>query len=103
MTVETLSDVACFGGRQLRLQHASEALSCAMTFSVYLPPQAREHAVPVVYWLSGLTCTDENFVTKAGAQRGAARGWPWWLNTSPETRCLMIPRSLRFRLGAGST
>ena len=42
MTVETLSDVACFGGRQLRLQHASEALSCAMTFSVYLPPQARE-------------------------------------------------------------
>jgi S-formylglutathione hydrolase len=72
VTVETLSDVACFGGRQLRLQHASEALSCAMTFSVYLPPQARAHAVPVVYWLSGLTCTDENFVTKAGAQRAAA-------------------------------
>ena len=72
MTVETLSDVACFGGRQLRLQHASEALSCAMTFSVYLPPQARDQAVPVVYWLSGLTCTDENFVTKAGAQRAAA-------------------------------
>ena len=72
MTVETLSDVACFGGRQLRLQHASEALNCAMTFSVYLPPQARAQAVPVVYWLSGLTCTDENFVTKAGAQRAAA-------------------------------
>ena len=43
-----------------------------MTFSVYLPPQARDHVVPVVYWLSGLTCTDENFVTKAGAQRAAA-------------------------------
>ena len=59
-----------------------------MTFSVYLPPQAREHAVPVVYWLSGLTCTDENFVTKAGAQRGRQPwGWPWYRRTrAPGTR-----------------
>ena len=62
MTVETLGDVACFGGRQLRLQHDSAALNCAMTFSVFLPPQAREHAVPLVYWLSGLTCTDGNIL-----------------------------------------
>jgi len=66
----------CFGGRQLRYSHASSALDCDMTFSIFLPPHAEEgdgsNKLPVVYWLSGLTCTDENFVAKAGAQRYAA-------------------------------
>jgi S-formylglutathione hydrolase len=62
----------CFGGQQLRYQHDSETLNCSMNFSVYLPPQAEQGKVPVLYWLSGLTCTDENFVTKAGAQRYGA-------------------------------
>lgn len=63
----------CFGGQQLRYSHHSQVLNCDdMTFSVFLPPQAEQGKVPVVYWLSGLTCTDENFVTKAGAQRYAA-------------------------------
>lgn len=63
----------CFGGRQLRYRHQSRQLDCSMTFSVYLPPGASADApVPVIYWLSGLTCTDENFVQKAGAQRYAA-------------------------------
>ncbi len=62
----------CFSGRQLRLQHRAESLDCDMHFSVFLPPQAEQGAVPVLYWLSGLTCTDENFVQKAGAQRYAA-------------------------------
>jgi len=45
----------------------------------FLPPQAQAHAVPVLYWLSGLTCTEENFIVKAGAQRVAAElGWPSW-------------------------
>ena len=70
--MDILSENRCFGGRQLRYQHRSRVLDCDMTFSVYLPPQAEEGEVPVVYWLSGLTCTDENFVTKAGAQRYAA-------------------------------
>tara|TARA_R110002072_G_scaffold46082_1_gene127840 strand:+ start:18479 stop:19312 length:834 start_codon:yes stop_codon:yes gene_type:complete len=61
-----------FGGQQLRYSHKSKVLNCDMTFSVYLPPQASDGPVPVLYWLSGLTCTDENFVTKAGAQRYAA-------------------------------
>ncbi|MEO1594107.1 MAG: S-formylglutathione hydrolase [Pseudomonadota bacterium] len=61
-----------FGGRQQRYRHASSTLDCEMTVSVYLPPQAETGRVPVLYWLSGLTCTDENFVTKAGAQRAAA-------------------------------
>jgi S-formylglutathione hydrolase len=62
----------CFGGQQLRYRHSSGVLGCDMTFSIFLPPAAREGKVPVLYWLSGLTCTDENFVTKAGAQRYAA-------------------------------
>lgn len=62
-----------FGGQQLRYRHSSVVLNCEMTFSIYLPPQAEQRAVPVLYWLSGLTCTDENFVTKAGAQQYAAQ------------------------------
>ena len=70
--MEQIGANRCFGGQQLRFSHASQALGCDMTFSIYLPPQAEEGVVPVLYWLSGLTCTDENFVTKAGAQRYAA-------------------------------
>ena len=70
--MEQIGSNKCFGGRQLRFRHASAVLDCAMTFSVYLPPQAERTPVPVVWWLSGLTCSDENFVTKAGAQRYAA-------------------------------
>lgn len=70
--MKTLSDIRCFGGRQLRYQHTSTTCQCEMTFSLYLPPQAAKEKVPVLYWLSGLTCTDENFVQKAGAQRYAS-------------------------------
>ncbi|MDZ7785121.1 MAG: S-formylglutathione hydrolase [Halioglobus sp.] len=73
--MEQIAENKCFGGRQLRFTHRSDALACDMTFSVFLPPAAEQGPVPVLYWLSGLTCTDENFVTKAGAQReAAARG-----------------------------
>ena len=71
-TLEKISDVRCFGGRQLRYKHTSASLDCDMHFSIYLPPQAEQGSVPLLYWLSGLTCTDENFVTKAGAQQAAA-------------------------------
>lgn len=67
-----VNDQRCFGGRQLRISHYAGSLACDMHFSLYLPPQAEHEQVPVLYWLSGLTCTDENFVTKAGAQRYAA-------------------------------
>lgn len=70
--LEKVAENRCFEGRQLRYQHRSESLNCDMYFSVYLPPQAEQGKVPVLYWLSGLTCTDENFVTKAGAQQYAA-------------------------------
>ena len=61
-----------FGGEQRRYRHKSKTLSCDMHFSIYLPPQVSEGPVPVLYWLSGLTGTDENFVIKAGAQRVAS-------------------------------
>ena len=60
------------GGWLARWQHESTACACTMTFSVYLPPQAATEKCPVVYWLSGLTCTDDNVRVKAGAQRYAA-------------------------------
>jgi len=70
--VKQIAENRCFDGRQLRFEHVSTTLGCSMNFSVFLPPAAEQGAVPVLYWLSGLTCTDENFVTKAGAQRYAA-------------------------------
>ncbi len=72
MTVETISENLCFGGVQGVYRHASSLLGCDMSFSVYLPPAAATGPVPVLWWLSGLTCTQENFTTKAGAQRYAA-------------------------------
>ena len=61
-----------FGGYLHRYVHASKICKCDMTFSVYLPPQAADGPVPALYWLSGLTCTDDNARVKAGAQRYAA-------------------------------
>ena len=74
MALQQIGDNRCFGGRQLRFRHRSGVLDCDMTFSIYLPPDASDaHKVPLLYWLSGLTCSDENFVTKAGAQQFAAQ------------------------------
>ncbi|OJX81065.1 S-formylglutathione hydrolase [Magnetospirillum sp. 64-120] len=62
-----------FGGWHKRYRHTSLALGCDMVFAIYLPPQAESGTkVPALYWLSGLTCTDENFMQKAGALRLAA-------------------------------
>tara|TARA_R110002033_G_scaffold167816_1_gene207303 strand:+ start:315 stop:1160 length:846 start_codon:yes stop_codon:yes gene_type:complete len=72
MTIESISSTKAFGGWHKQYSHHSSALNCAMRFAIYLPPQAESQAVPVLYWLSGLTCTDENFMQKAGAQRIAA-------------------------------
>lgn len=65
---------ASFGGRQEVWQHASRSTGTAMKFAIYLPPAAlRGEPRPVLYWLSGLTCTEQNFITKAGAQAFAAQ------------------------------
>lgn len=73
MSIENLSCNKSFGGWHKQYSHHSESLNCAMRFAIYLPPQvATGQKVPVLYWLSGLTCTDENFMQKAGAHRVAA-------------------------------
>jgi len=70
--MELVSRTATFGGEIRRLKHRSETCDCDMTFGIFLPPQAQQGPVPALMWLSGLTCTDENFMIKAGAQRVAA-------------------------------
>ncbi|WP_126457247.1 S-formylglutathione hydrolase [Sulfuriflexus mobilis] len=70
--MQRIESVKEFGGYLNRYIHESEVCHCEMTFSVYLPPQAETDNVPALYWLSGLTCTDENARIKAGAQRYAA-------------------------------
>ncbi|RNW25207.1 S-formylglutathione hydrolase [Citrobacter werkmanii] len=70
--MEMLEEHRCFEGWQQRWRHDSATLNCAMTFSIFLPPPRENTPPPVLYWLSGLTCNDENFTTKAGAQRVAA-------------------------------
>lgn len=68
-----VSKAKAFGGCHYQYSHQAKTTNCAMRFAIYLPPQASEHnKVPVLYWLSGLTCTDENFMQKAGALKMAA-------------------------------
>jgi len=72
MTIETISEQRCFGGMQGFYKHESSETAGTMKFGVYRPPQAENGKVPVLYYLAGLTCTEETFVIKAGAQRVAA-------------------------------
>ena len=69
---ERLEHRACFGGWQDVYRHHAYSLGCDMTVGVYFPPQAANGPCPVLYWLSGLTCNEQNFITKSGAQRYAA-------------------------------
>lgn len=73
MPLERVSQAKVCGGLHQQFNHSAETLNCTMRFAIFLPPQASENnKVPVLYWLSGLTCTDENFMQKAGAFKRAA-------------------------------
>ncbi len=72
MALETLSEHRCFGGVQGFYRHNSVAIGLPMKFGVFVPPQAAQGPVPVLFFLAGLTCTEETFAIKAGAQRMAA-------------------------------
>lgn len=72
MTLETISQTQCFGGTQFVYRHGSTQTSTPMRFAAFVPPQAAAGPVPVMWFLSGLTCTEDNFTSKAGAQRMAA-------------------------------
>ena len=69
MTLKKVAEQRCFSGLQQQYQHTSKVLNCEMRFAIYLPEKSNTSNVPVLYWLSGLTCTDENFMQKAGALR----------------------------------
>ena len=70
--IEQIGSSKTFGGWTNSYNHPSETCGGEMKFSVFLPPQTESDPVPVLYWLSGLTCNHENFITKAGAQQYAA-------------------------------
>ena len=72
MSLEILSSSRCFDGRQLYCRHQSAQTGTPMRFAAYLPPAAEQGKVPVVWFLAGLTCTEDNFTVKAGAQRVAS-------------------------------
>ncbi|XP_074657922.1 S-formylglutathione hydrolase-like [Tubulanus polymorphus] len=75
INMAVVTQVSCnkmFGGFQKVFSHESKELKCKMNFGIYLPPKADSEKCPVLYWLSGLTCTEQNFVSKAGAQKYAA-------------------------------
>ena len=71
-SLQLRSEYRCFDGTVAYYSHQSATCNCEMNFAVYLPPQTRSQSVPILYYLSGLTCNEENFITKAGAQRSAA-------------------------------
>lgn len=73
MTVNEVSRNKVFGGWHIQYSHQSNVLKCEMRFAVFIPHNATQtNPVPAIYWLSGLTCSDENFMQKAGAFRKAS-------------------------------
>ena len=101
-TLTVVQEQKCFGGLQIRYQHASTVLNCEMKFSVFLPPQAATQNVPALYWLSGLTCSDENFSTKAGAQRVAAELGIALIIPDTSPRGEGVPDDAAYDLGCGA-
>ena len=97
-----IEDHACFNGRQQVWQHPSTTLGCDMRFGVYLPPQAEHSACPVLYWLSGLTCTEQNFIAKAGAQRYAAHHGVILVAPDTSPRGEDVPDADGYDLGMGA-
>ncbi len=91
-----------FGGHQKVLRHESQSLGCGMNVGVYLPPQAETKPCPVLYWLSGLTCTEQNFITKAGAQEHAARHGIILIAPDTSPRGETIPDDSAYDLGQGA-
>ncbi|WP_019557842.1 S-formylglutathione hydrolase [Thiomicrorhabdus arctica] len=101
--MKLIESIKEFGGFLNRYTHDSAVCQCEMTFSVYLPPQAAIQSVPALYWLSGLTCTDDNVRTKAGAQRYAAEFGLAFIMPDTSPRGENVPdEPARYDLGKGA-
>lgn len=104
MKLQLISEHGCFGGSQRFYAHESRECRTEMRFSVYVPPQAQQGEVPVLYYLAGLTCTEETFMIKAGAQRLAAELGLMLVSPDTSPRKARIPGDddhWDFGLGAG--
>ncbi|MEX2334381.1 MAG: alpha/beta hydrolase-fold protein, partial [Pseudohongiella sp.] len=101
--MKVISNQRLFGGEQVRIEHPSESLQCVMRFSVYLPSgMSSDQKLPVLYWLSGLTCNDENFSTKAGAQRVAAELGMVLVVPDTSPRGAAVPDDDSYDMGQGA-
>jgi S-formylglutathione hydrolase len=101
--LELISQHACFDGSQRFYRHDSSAIGLPMRFSIYLPPGAEGKKLPVLFYLAGLTCTEETFPTKAGAQRVAAREGMILVAPDTSPRGANVPgESDNWDLGAGA-
>lgn len=100
--MERIEHHAMFGGWQDVYLHRSSALKCDMKFAVYLPPLAATKKCPVLYWLSGLTCTEQNFITKSGAQRYAAEYGIILVAPDTSPRGADVPDDPAYDLGQGA-
>ena len=100
--METISENRAFGGTQGVYKHTSAACSCDMTFAVFLPAEAADGPVPVLWFLSGLTCTHENAMTKAGAQAWAAEQGIALVYPDTSPRGDDVPNDEAYDLGQGA-
>ena len=100
--MERIESHACFGGSQEVWRHGSQVLGCEMRFGIYLPPQAAQASCPALYWLSGLTCTEQNFITKAGAQRYAAEHGVIIVTPDTSPRGAAVADAEAYDLGQGA-
>lgn len=100
--MKTISENRCFGGVQGVYSHRSDVTDCDMTFGLFLPAEAEDGAVPVLWYLSGLTCTHENAMIKAGAQRWAAEAGIALVLPDTSPRGEGVPNDPAFDLGQGA-
>lgn len=100
--MKRLEHRACFDGFQDVYQHESKSLGCLVNFGIYLPKQSETKKLPVLYWLSGLTCNEQNFITKAGAQRYASEHGVIIVAPDTSPRGENIPNDNAYDLGIGA-
>ena len=100
--MEIIEKHASFGGWQEVYKHHSEVLKCSMKFGIYIPPHEKHEKLPVIYWLSGLTCSEQNFITKAGAQKYAAENKVIIVAPDTSPRGESIPDDEAYDLGQGA-
>ena len=102
MSLDLVSETCSFGGLQRTYSHRSAATGTPMRFAVFLPPQARSRTVPVFWFLAGLTCTEDNFTQKAGAQRVAAELGLAFIAPDTSPRGADVPNDDAWDFGQGA-